>query len=94
MPLRGRGRNQGKGDGESRPVARLAFHFHEPVVVLNEPINHGETQPRAVARLLGGEERLEDPGQEFPGAIPAPVSWTEILTYLPRSATRGKPAAV
>ena len=46
-------------------MAGLAFHFHEPVVVFDESVDHGETQPRAAARLFGGEERLEDPGQGF-----------------------------
>ena len=50
------------------------------VRLLHETVDHAEAEARALAALLGGEERLEDPLQDL-GGMPMPVSATEITTY-------------
>ena len=48
-------------DLEGRAAPRLGVHPNEAPRLLHDPVHGGEAEPRALARLLGGEERLEDP---------------------------------
>ncbi len=47
-------------DVEGRPHPCLALHVDEPLVLLHDPVDDGEPEPRPLPHVLGGEEGLED----------------------------------
>ena len=49
-----------QGDGERRPVARLALDLDPAAVVGDDPPGLREAQAQAAAGLPGGIERIED----------------------------------
>src|SRR5947207_9295688 len=49
-------------DLEARPVAGLGIHPDESARLLHDPVHRRQAQPRALARLLGRKEWLEDAG--------------------------------
>ena len=48
--------------------------------LLDDAVDGGEAEARALADLLGGEERLEDLAPAPPAVMPVPVSSTSIST--------------
>ncbi len=65
-----RGRRAGAGGKinlEDGALARLAVAGDEAAVALDDGQGGGQAQPGALAQLLGGEERLENPLLDFPG---------------------------
>src|SRR4029077_9372939 len=48
-------------DCERGSPANLALHVDCAIMGADDAMDHRKTHSRAVARLLGGEERLEDP---------------------------------
>src|SRR5438046_8799798 len=64
----------GETDHEPGSLVRLAVHTDPPAVKIHDPVDRGETEPRAL--LLGGEEREEDLLEvflldPFPGVLKA-----------------------
>ena len=59
------------------PAPDLALDLQRALVLLDDPPADGQPQPRPLALLLGGEERLEHRGQVF-GGMPTPVSATSM----------------
>src|SRR5439155_23260751 len=48
-------------DGEARPLVRGAVDGDVALALLDDAVHGGEAQAGALARSLGGEERLEEP---------------------------------
>ena len=48
-------------DFERAAFSDLAVHGDRALVLLDDPVHCGQPKPRPLARLLGREERLEDP---------------------------------
>jgi hypothetical protein len=65
----------GQIDLEGRAPARFARHLDASRRVVSRCQNRGQTEARALARLFGGEKRLENARQDF-RRIPQPVSLT------------------
>src|SRR3954447_11444512 len=49
-----------QADGEPRALAGGRLEVDGPAVVADDPVAHGQSQPRPLADRLGGEERVED----------------------------------
>ena len=50
-------------DANRRPLPLLRIDFEMASGLLDEPVDHGEAEARALADLLGGEEGLDRAGQ-------------------------------
>src|SRR5437773_12281627 len=61
----GRLRHSREIDLERRPLPRLAVHPDMAIALLHDAVHGGETEAGALARFLGGEERLEDVGLDL-----------------------------
>src|SRR6266540_3245280 len=55
--------DRGKDDPEAGALADAAVHLDAPAVPIDDAVNDREPEPRALADVLGGEERIEDPRQ-------------------------------
>ena len=64
-PGRGRPLDPRQVHLEGGPLPRLAVHVDEAVVLLDDPVDRGQPQPRALPRPLGREERLEQVRQRL-----------------------------
>src|SRR5256886_11603740 len=64
-------RSEGQVYEERGAFAWRAHHRDRAAVLLDDPVGDGQAQARALADLLGGEERIEDPPLE-PGGNSAP----------------------
>ena len=60
-------------DAEHRPPSGVRLHLHDAPVGLDPLEHHEEAEARALAPLLGGEEGLEDPGEDLGLHALAPV---------------------
>ena len=78
----GRSRNGRQEHLERGALAYLAGYFDPTLVLLDDAINRCQSQPRAFANLLRGEERLENAGQHLRGDPDAGVAdqHTDIVT--------------
>ena len=47
-------------DFKAGPFSRSAAACDLSIVVADDPMNHGQSEPRSLPRSLGTEERLED----------------------------------
>ena len=54
----------------SRASSSFTFYFDRPAFVGHNAMDRGQTQSISLSRLLGGKERLEQPGAGF-GVHPA-----------------------
>jgi len=59
----------GEVEVKARPATGCALDGDGPAVAGDDPVNHGQTQARPLAKRLRGEERLEDPHQNVVGAF-------------------------
>src|SRR5579872_4873868 len=77
LPLRlletGRGFRPGKLDVKARTASRTAKSFNTSSVLLNDSVTHRKPQARALARALGGEERIVNAVQILGGNAVAGV---------------------
>src|SRR3954471_9487798 len=64
----------GEGDGEGGSLARRAVHLDVAAVALDDAVHDGEAEARALAHVLGGEEGVEDAGQDVRGDARAVVA--------------------
>ncbi len=65
-------------------MAHFGIDLHMAAGLLDEAIDHRETEARALAHRLGRDEGLEDPLQHL-GRHATPVSVTASITYCPGS---------
>src|SRR5262245_6591583 len=68
------GAGQRQGDLESRSFAKIAFDVDVPAVVADDAVADGEAEPRSLADLFRGEERVVDFSQVFRRDAEAGVS--------------------
>ena len=70
---------------EGRPLARLAVHVDEAVVLLDDAVDRRQTKACAFAHRLGGEKGSKSLSFVF-SSIPQPLSLTASSTYSPARA--------
>ena len=75
-------------DAEGRALARFAVDVDEAVVLLDDAVDGGQAQARALADALGREERLEDVAPASRASIPQPSSLTASITKFARNGFR------
>src|SRR5258708_7273028 len=76
-PLR-RGGRQRQPDAKHRPLAGAALGADAAAVAFDDAVNDGEAQARALAHVLGGEERIEDARQDLGGDTGAVVGHRDL----------------
>src|ERR1700729_3856970 len=81
------GRAQRKYDVETRAAARPVGNFDGAVVLLNDTVAHGKAEARALARGLGGEERIVDAVHVFGRDAAAGIGYFDLGTraFAPRT---------
>ncbi len=62
------------------PRPDLAFDRDVAAALLDDAVDHRQAEAGALARLLGGEEGLEDLRHGSPCGMPVPVSETDSIT--------------
>ena len=60
--------------GRHSPLPTCDLHLDAPAVIGHDALRDGQPEAGALARRLGGEERVEDPRQRSPSGIPGPSS--------------------
>ena len=63
---------------DAGPDILFAVEVHVPSALLGETVDHAQSEPRPLADLLGGEERLEGVGGGFRGHADAGVADREL----------------
>ncbi len=81
------GRNRRQKYLEGRSFADLRGHLDPTLVLLDDAINRGQSQPGALAERFGGKERLKDVRQMFRGDAGAGVRYVQ-ADELPRARLR------
>ena len=61
-------------------MSRFAVDRDMAAALLDNAVDRGQAQARALTQFLGGEEGLKDAGLGVPRSMPRPVSLTASIT--------------
>src|SRR5690242_14565770 len=88
---RSRAPREGQVEAETRAARAPVGNFDRTAMLLDDSVRHRKAQPRALARRLGGEERIVDAVQMLGRDAAAGVGYLDLNTgtFRPRAHFEG-----